>query len=257
MTNFDQIPFVSINDEVISLATTLQYLQLSGRLIPFLQDIVSQHITYEEVKKRDETLTVGQGDMDQAVIDFRLNNNLNDTDAFQAWLSSQGMSYEGFQRRVVLALKVDRLKEQIAEPDLESYFQDNQTALGQAELSCAICNDPAIALTLHQKLQNQETTFDQISKDYANDPETVSLMRGLIRLTQLPADLQSAVGSAEPGKLVGPRPVGQRSAIFLVERFVPAELEGKLKKELQERLFRKWLGTQIKDMQVKLLQDSA
>jgi hypothetical protein len=255
MTNFDQIPFVSINDEAISLATTLQYLQLSGRLIPLLQDIVSQHITYQEVKKRDTALTVDQGDIDQAVIDFRLTNQLNDVEAFQTWLSSQGMSYEGFQRRIVLALKVDRLKKQITEPDLTTYFQDNQTILGQAELSCAICNDEAIALTLHQQLQNKEITFDQISKDYSDNSENVSLMRGLIRLTQLPTDLQAAVAAAEPGKLVGPQPVGPRTAIFLVERFIPAKLEGKLKQELQENLFRQWLGNQIKNMQVKLLQD--
>jgi len=256
MANFDQIPFVSINDEVLSLAKTLQYLQLSGRLVPLLQDIVSQHITYEEIKKRDESLTVEQSALDQAIIDVRVKNNLNDAEAFQAWLSSQGMSYEGFQRRVVLALKADRLKQQITDPNLEIYFQQNQTALGQAELSCAICADSDTAASLYQQLQNQETTFDQISRDYADNPDAVSLMRGLIRLTQLPTDLQTAVSSAEPGKLVGPHPVGERSAIFLVERFVPAELEGKLKQELQDGLFRQWLNNQMKDMQVKLLQDS-
>ena len=256
MVDFEQIPFVSLNDEVLSLEKTLQYLQLSGRLIPLLQDIVSQHVVYEEVNKRDKTLTIELSDLEQAIVDFRLKNRLNDTETFQQWLSSQSMNYEGFQRRVLLALKVDRLKEQIAQPNLETYFQEHRTVLGQAELSCVICRDSSTALALHQQLQNQETTFDQISRDYANDPESVTLMRGLIRLTQLPTDLQSVVQSAEPGQLVGPRLVGPRSAVFLVERFVPAELNGKLKQELQERLFRKWLGAQIKNMRIQLLQDS-
>jgi parvulin-like peptidyl-prolyl isomerase len=58
--------------------------------------------------------------------------------------------------------------------------------------------------------------------------------------------------AAQPGELVGPLAIGERWYLFRVERVVPAVLEGKLKQELQNQLFEKWLVDKVQTMQVSL-----
>ncbi|MBD2360609.1 peptidylprolyl isomerase [Anabaena minutissima FACHB-250] len=246
------VTFLTIGQENVSLAQVLQYLQVSGRLVPFMQEIVSQHVLFQEMQQRQD-LSVNHADLEQAIINFRLQQNLGQPEEFQNWMAMQGMDYPLFQTRMALKLKFEKLKELIAESNLETYFADNRSNLDSVDLSCVIVNNKDLAFKIYQQLSINQTDFEQVitEQNLTEDPTTYT-MRGPSRLLRLPKDLREVITVSTPGQLCGPLQLGTRWCIFRIERWIPAVLEGNLKKELQEQLFRRWLLEKLKKMNVKL-----
>lgn len=54
MSDLQNLPFLNIDDQPLSLGQLLQYLQVSGNLLPFLQEIVGQHVIYQEIQARQD-----------------------------------------------------------------------------------------------------------------------------------------------------------------------------------------------------------
>ncbi len=67
MTDLDS-SWLKIDEQPISLKQAVGYLQLFGRLRPFLQEIVSQHVIYQEIQERDD-LEISTAEREQAAID--------------------------------------------------------------------------------------------------------------------------------------------------------------------------------------------
>ncbi len=251
-TSLLQLPFLKINGEQISLERALGYLQVSGHLIPLMQELVSLHVLFKEVQQRQD-LEISSADLEETIIDFRLKKKLTDSSKFEDWLAKQGMNREVFQTRMALRLKFDKLKERIAAPDLESYFEERKQELDLIVLSCIVVTDKELAFQLHQQLLDGKTNFEQISQEYSlTDIKDVSIIRGPTRRVRLPEELRGLINDAPPGQLVGPLEVGERWTIFQVEQIQPAKLEEPLKQELQNQLFQKWLQAQLKQLNVKL-----
>jgi parvulin-like peptidyl-prolyl isomerase len=253
MENFDAMPFLAVDGQSISLGQVLRYLQLFGKLRPFVQEVVSQHVICQEIQKRND-LEVSTADFEQAVIDFRMKQKLTDAESFEQWLAAEGMNYAAFQNRVVLGFKLEKLKTKIAEPRLQNYFSQQQQALKQVELSCLITSDKSLAEQLQQKVLAGEASFDELVKSYASVEAhpAVSVIRGPARQQQLPEGLREAIDAATPGELVGPIAMADRWCLFQVEQVIPAVLEGPLQRELEEQLFKQWLAEQVQQLSIQL-----
>ncbi len=252
IANFEDVPFLAINGQTLSLATVLQSLQRSGRLLPLLREIVEQHVLLAELQHRND-LEVSRAAIDQAVVDFRVQSNLTDPAQFQQWLASQGMDYSAFQSRVLFSAKLEKLVEHIAAPQLESYFEQHRPLLAQVDLSCIITADRDLAVSLHAQLVNGEIHLEGIFQRYAlADREQVNVLRGLIRRGKLAPELRAAVDTATAGELVGPIAVDNRWCLFQVGARMPAVLDGDLKQELQRQLFQQWLVAKIQPLTVQL-----
>lgn len=253
MNNLDATPFLTVDGQPISLGQVLSYLQLFGKLRPFVQDVISQHVICQEIQRRDD-LEVSTADFEQAVINFRLKQQLIDAEAFEQWLTTEGMNYAAFQNRMMLGFKLEKLKTKIAEPKLQDYFNQQQNNLKQVELVCLVSSDKGLAEQLKQKVLSGESEFDQIVRSYGSveTHPAISVTRGLAQLQQLPEELREAIAAATPGELVGPIAIDQRWCLFQVEQFIPAVLEGQLQRELEDRLFTQWLAEQIQPLAISL-----
>jgi PPIC-type PPIASE domain len=249
---FDAVPLLKIGDQSVSLGRVLQYFQLSGKLAPWIKDVVEQHIIFQAIQSRDD-LDVLESEIDQAIIDFRLGNQLSDGADFEQWLNNQAMDFVTLKNRFVLGYKIEKLKTRVTEAALPEFFAQQKSALDQVELYYMIATSQSLAEEIRNRLWQEGTRFEQVAKEYAlaEDPQ-VSLVRRSFSFAQLPENLRQAVEGANVNDILGAMEVEQRWCVFRIEQFSPAVLEGQLKQSLQDQLFQRWLDQQVQQSAISL-----
>mgnify|MGYP000052991760 CR=1 FL=1 len=251
--SFDDVPFLAVNQQSLSLGTVLRYLQLSGRLSPLIQDIVSQHIVHQAIQSQDANLPVSVEDVEGAIAQFRQQQRLIPDEAFARWLGAQNLTREVFHKRMILTLKLEQFKAKIAAPDLLAYFQQQQGLLSEADLCCILAVDGTLLETIAPSLRDRTLTMDQVIQTYERtEPQQVTVLRGLIPIAQLPEAVRSPVMTVPLGTLIGPILVGQQWTLLQVENRVTAQLTDQVRRELQDRLFQRWLAQQLDQVMVTL-----
>lgn len=251
MQDMETTPFLIVDEQPIYLAQALNYLQSSGKLQPFILEIIRQNILEQELQLRDD-LDIGPGVIEQAVIDFRLEQQLTDPNKFQQWLSSNGLDYPTFHKQVGSNFKLEKLKAQLTEPKLQEYFIERKIFLDRVVLSRIVVKDKELAEELKSQIL-EEGKFEQLAQEYSvADERIVNGMMGPVSRGQLPDSLRSLIDQSSLGELIGPIEIEEWYCLFRVEQFIPATLEGQLKQELQEQLFEQWLGDKMQKLSIKL-----
>lgn len=255
MQHLEQLPVLRVGDESISLAQSLKYLQLSGNLMPVIQDVVSQHVVYQELQERKDKYQLSSADIAQTMVDFRCRHKLTESDAFDAWLQSQGIDQALFQQRIAMNALLKQLKADIAQPDLQAMFDQQKDGLETVALEGLVLSDESLAKVLHERLQAGET-MEALSEPTVGAP-LVRRVRKDLRRGQLPEPLRAHVAQVPAGTLLKPLAMAEYWSIFQVESVTPAVLEGELKQQLEERLFQLWVAEKIKSLNVRLTQSNA
>jgi PPIC-type PPIASE domain len=231
----ESLSFLTIDDKEISVAQAVKHLQASGKLGQFIGDIIRQNVIEEEIASRED-IAISSALTEQAIIDFRLKNQLTDPQRFNDWLKSSGTSYDTFHASVASGFKLERLKAVIAEPKLQEYFIERELA---EELQAQI---------------EEGASFEQIAREYSlADDRVVNGMMGPVSRGTLPDILRAAVDVTSPNVLIGPFELEGRFGLFRLEQVLTASLDDtQLKQALQNELFEKWLAEKIQKLTVKL-----
>ncbi len=248
----ESIPFLTIDQESISLSQALNYLRAAGSLQRTLGDILSQYLLEKQLEVT-ENIEIDSLKLDQVIMEFRLENQLTNPKQFQTWLKSNGMTYDDFQNKVAFSFKVEKLKTQITESKLEDYFNQRKPFLDGVVLSRIILKDQELAAHLQQQILADQSQFEALAREHSlSNDRMMNGMMGVVSRGKLPEILKTALDSASPGELIGPLEINGDYALFRVEQFLPATLEGKLKQDLQNQLFEQWLQEKLQGMNIKL-----
>ena len=244
--------FLTINDEQINLYQVVKYLQVSGKLNQFISDVLRQYILEKEIETRDD-IDIKTALIEQAIIDFRLKNQLTDPEQFQSWLKNNGSDYSTFYESVTFSFKLEKLKAVITEPKLPEYFIERKIYLDRVVLSRIMVNNRELAEELYTQIE-EGSNFEQLAKEYSlAEEKTFNGMMGPISRGSLPDILRAAVDAANFGELIGPIEIEGNFSLFRLENILPATLENtQLKQSLQNELFEKWLGEKIQNLTVKI-----
>ena len=251
-SNTDPKALLVVDETPLSLRQCLRYLQSSGKLQNFIGDILKQYVLETELETRED-LAVNPATVEQAVVDFRLQQNLTDPKAFQEWLTRNGTNYESFHSQIVNGFKVEKLKAIIAEARLQEHFIERKLILDRVVLSRIVVESQDLAEELYAQIQ-EGGSFEALAREYSTADEKVANgMMGPVSRGTMPDMLRAAIDSANPGDLVGPIEIEKYWAIFRVEQFLPATLEdAQLRQAMQTELFERWLAEKIQTMTVKL-----
>ena len=245
-------PFLTIDNQPITLAQAFAYLRATNDLQPFILKIIRQHLLETELQSRDD-LDIDPNIIEQAVIDFRFENQLNDPDRFQEWLKTQGISYADFRYQIAARLKIEKLKAEVTQHKLEEYFNANKGLLNQVVLSRIVVADKDFALSLRSQILVDSSQFEPLAKQHSlTDDRLVNGMMGLVTLGQIPNQMREYIATARSGDLIGPLEIDGRYALLRIHQFLPANLEGSLKRELQEQLFEQWLQEKAQKITIKM-----
>lgn len=251
MQDLKSSSFLIVDEQPVSIAEALKYLQSSGKLQTFILDILRQRIIEQELQTRDD-LDINPGVIEQAVIDFRLQQQLTDPNKFQEWLNSNGLDYPSFHSQVGFGFKLEKLKASITEPRLQEYFIEQKLFLDRVVISRIVVTDKELAEELKSQIL-EGARFDQLAQEYSvADDRLVNGMMGAVSRGQLPDSVRALVDLASPSEIVGPIQIEQWYCLFRIENFLPAELEGQTKQELENQLFEKWLGEKLQKLDIKL-----
>jgi parvulin-like peptidyl-prolyl isomerase len=245
--------FLTIDDKPISVKQAFRYLQVNRKLDGFIGEIVRQFVIEQELQAREDELKIAPGVVEQAVIDFRLQQNLTDPKKFQDWLTGNGLSFEAFHNQVALGFKLRKLREDVTLPKMQEYFIDRKVFLDRVVLSRIIVADQELADELKSQIL-EGAKFEQLARDYSlTDDKVMNGMVGPVSRGSMPDILRSAIDLANPGDVVGPLGLENRWGLFRVEEFFPAAMDDpKIKQTLQDELFEQWLAERIQKLPIRL-----
>jgi hypothetical protein len=245
-------PFLTVDGESVSLSEALQYLKQAGGFQRTLGEILRQYIIDKELQTRGE-IQVDDFRVDQALLDFRNQSQLNDPELLQKWLAANGISYTEFRHQITLGLKGEKLKNEVTNDKLKSYFEQEKPLLDQVVLSRIILEDADTAKDIAQQISQDPNKFESLAKEHSitNDKARNGLM-GVVRKGTLPEILRTEIAQAEVGAIIGPLAIDNRHCLFRVEEILPATLDEPLKQELKNQLFEQWIQERLKEKKIKL-----
>ncbi|MBD2665007.1 PpiC-type peptidyl-prolyl cis-trans isomerase [Richelia sinica FACHB-800] len=244
--------FFTVNEQAIPLSQVVKYLQVSGKLGQFVSDVLRQYVIDQELNTRTD-IDIDPALPEQAIIDFRLKNQLTDSQKFQEWLQTNGTDASTFHASASLSFKLEKLKVVVTESQLPEYFIERKIYLDKVVLSRILVASRELAEELQTQIE-EGSSFEQLAKEYSLADERVfNGMMGPISRGTLPDSLRAEVDAANLGQILGPIEIDRRFALFRVEHFLPASLEDtQLKQTLQNELFEKWLAEKIQQLTVKI-----
>jgi parvulin-like peptidyl-prolyl isomerase len=245
-------PFLTVDEQPISIEQAVKYLQASGKLRHFIGDILRYYVIEQELQTRED-IVINPSVTEQTIIDFRLKNQLTDPQVFQEWLKNNGTDYTSFYSSIAFNFKQEKLKAVVTEPKIHEYFIERKIFLDRVVLSRIIVDNIELAEELQAQIE-EGASFEQLAREYSlAEDKIVNGMMGPVSRGTMPDILRASVDTTVPGKLVGPIELEQRYGLFRVEQFLSASLEDtQLKQALQNELFEKWLAEKIQKLTVKL-----
>jgi parvulin-like peptidyl-prolyl isomerase len=216
-----------VDEKPLSVRQCLRYLQSAGKLQAFVGDILRQYVLEQALETRQD-IEISPTIVEQAVIDFRLQQQLTDSKVFQEWLNRNGLNYEQFHSQIVGSFKLEKLKAQVTHERLQEHFIERKVFFDRVVLSRIVVASKELAEELHSQI-TEGANFEQLAREYSTADERIA------------------------NGMMGPIALENVWAIFRVEQFLPATLEdNQLQQAMQNELFEKWLSEKIQTMTVKL-----
>ncbi|NJN87629.1 MAG: peptidylprolyl isomerase [Leptolyngbyaceae cyanobacterium SL_7_1] len=233
-------PFITVDTDSIGLGQAFRYLQTAGKLDEVVSVILQRYFLERELAQAEETIAPEQ--IEQAIIQFRLNNHLTDPDMFQQWLTREALDAFGFRQQVLQQLRLLHLKQRVTQPKLAEYFIERKLSLDQVVLSRISVVEREVADELKCQL-NEGAEFEALAKEHSlTDDRLFNGMMGLVSRASLPDTLRAAVDLAAIGDIIGPLNLDNGWMLFRLEKVLPASLENpQLHQTLQDELFQQWL----------------
>ena len=244
------MPRLMIDDRPLSWKEILGGMQLFGKLQPFLQEVVGQYVLIQEMGSRDE-LTVTSSEMMEAIMDFRIQQQLNDQEKFEAWLQNEGLNNSTFQQRISMGLRLKKLKTAIAAPGLQTYFEENKDSLERLKVKCLVASEESLARQFKERVQSGENMMALSNEQAISDSSAkANYFQQTVQRRALTAELSEALTGVAAGNLVGPVKAGEGWAVCRVEEILPAELDAKLQAQIEAQLFAEWLLEKTKGLKI-------
>lgn len=247
----ESTPFLTIDNDLITLSDAIKYLKKTGGLPRMIADILRQYLLEKELNTRTD-LTVDSLQVEQAVLDFRLQNQLTDANRYRTWLTANGISHEEFKNQVAFGIAVEKFKNELTQSQLEETFKNRKPLLDRVVLSRIVLNEKDLAEDIAKQIQANPSQFEPLARKYSlTEDKTVNGIMGPVRLGTLPPILKEELENNRPKNLIGPLEIDGRYCLFRYEEFLPATLES-VKRELQNQLFEQWMQEKLAKMTIKL-----
>jgi parvulin-like peptidyl-prolyl isomerase len=247
-----QQAFLTVNDTELSVRDALRHLQAAGKLQGFISDVLRQYLISTEIESRTD-LEIDSAVIQQAVIDFRLQQKLTEPQAFQEFLTKNGTDVITFQNQITSNFKSEKLKAVVSESRLQEYFIERKVFLDRVVLSRIIVDSIDMAEELKTQIAEGES-FERMAQEHSlTDDKLVNGMMGPVSRGTLPDGIRAQVDAANTGDIIGPIELDGRWGIFRLEQNIAATLDDmQLQQSLRNELFEKWIGEKIQAMTVKL-----
>lgn len=230
-----QIGEQKINDEDLFLLLT-QY-----QMLPQLAREIILDQAIAEIESTPEEATLARQK-------FYQQHQLSTEGQIQAWLEHHGMTTEQLEHLALRDIKLEKFKQETWGNQVESYFIKNKSRLDRVVYSLIRTQDAGIAQELFFRIQEQETSFADLAKQYSQGAEAqTGGLVGPVELSVPHPKIAQLLIASKPGQLCPPTRVGDWMVIVRLEKLLAAKLDEPTRQRLLNDLFQNWLLAQYQE----------
>ena len=236
----------------ISIQDVLSHIKLSSKIPKIIKEIAKRKIIESSAKKARIQLEAEE--VQQAADDFRIDNQLFNTEETWSWLEKHYLSLDDFEAIVYANALAEKLAQHLFAERANSWFYEHQLDYTSAVLYEVVLQDADMAMELFCSLQEREICFHEVARQYIQQP---SLRRaggylGIVRRLDLKPEISAAVFKASPPQILPPIQTYKGISLILVEEIIQPELDEELHAQIISDLFNDWMKQKIKKSEINI-----
>lgn len=239
-------------DKYLKLSTEeiISHLKLTCQMPSILEAIATQRIIAETAQELGIEPTVEE--LQEAADSMRLANGLIKANDTWDWLDKHYLTIDDFEEVAKTNLLYIKLAEHLFTDKVEPFFYANKIDYTGAIIYEVILDDEDLALELFYALQEGEISFQEIARQYVQDPEIrrAGGYQGLRYRKDFRPEIAAAVFAASPPQLLKPIITPKGVHIINVEEITAPELTEQRRIQIIKDFFNEWLQQQISGLEV-------
>ena len=230
---------------MIEASEIIQLLRQELQLKTFTQKVWQKKVIEKAAQERG--LTVTPEEIQVVGDQLRREKRLEKAADTIAWLVDQMISVEDLEAGIRDRLLAQKLAEHLFSKEVEKVFVQNKLQFDQIILYQIVVANRQLAQELFYQIQEGEISFFDAAHLYDIDENRRHLCgcEGKVYRWGLKPDIAVAVFSAQPGEVIRPIETERGYHLFLVEKFLPAELTPQRYQEILHNMFNEWLSNEV------------
>jgi parvulin-like peptidyl-prolyl isomerase len=234
-----------VSQPLIEANEIIQLLKQELQLKPFCQKLLQKKVI--DKAAREQGLTVTPEEIQVVGDQLRREKRLEKAADTIAWLADQMVSVEDLEAGICDRLLTQKLAEHLFSKEVEKNFVQNKLQFDQIILYQIIVTNLQLAREIFYQIQEGEISFFDAAHLYDIDENRRHLCgcEGKVYRWGLKPDIAVAVFSAKPGEVIRPLETERGYNLFLVEKFLPAELTPERYQEILHNMFNEWLSNEV------------
>ncbi|WP_017314983.1 peptidylprolyl isomerase [Mastigocladopsis repens] len=238
------------NRLTISYEDIIRNLKLSCQIPTVMEAIATQKIITEAAQKAG--IKVSDEELQQEGDRLRFAKKLVKAQDTWAWLKKHHLALDEFEELVHDSILYKKLVNHLFADKVEQFFYEHQLNYVAAVTYEVIFDQRDLALELFYALQEGETSFQSIAREYIQEPELRRSggYQGTRRRTDFRPEIASAVFAANPPNILKPITTPKGVYLIWVEEIIQPKLDEQLRATIQQELFSLWLKQQIQTMEI-------
>lgn len=163
-----------------------------------------------------------------------------------AWLKEQMISPDEWEEGIVTRLLAKKLATHLFDKEVEKYFAQTRLDFDQLILYQIVVPYEQLAQEIFYQIEEEEISFYEAAHFYDIDEERRYRCgyEGKAARWSFQPEIAAAVFGANIGQVVGPLKTDLGYHLFLVKKFIQAELTPERRQEIIDQLFQEWLASE-------------
>lgn len=240
----------------ISCEDIIRNTKLSGQIPSVVEAIATQQIIAEAAEEAN--IKVSEEELQQEGDRLRVEKKLVQAKDTWAWLKKHHLSLDDFEELACSNVLSKKLANHLFAAQVEPFFYEHQLDYIAAVIYEVIFDDKDLALELFYALQEGEIGFQEIARQYIENPEArrAGGYQGMRQRTDFRPEIAAAVFAATPPQILKPIVTPKGVHLIWVEEIIQPEFNEELRQQIITDLFSTWLKQQIEKMEIVTQLDS-
>ena len=234
----------------------IQHIKLSCQIPGVVEAIAFQKMITKAAQEAGITVTAEE--LQQEGDRLRVAKKLVKAQDTWAWLKKHHLSLDDFEELAHSNVLSQKLAHHLFANKVEQFFYEHQLDYVAAVTYEVILEDRDLALELFYALQEGEITFQEIARQYIQQPELrrAGGYQGTRPRSDFRPDIAAAVFAASPPEILKPIVTPKGVHLIWVEEIIQPKLDEELRSAIQQQLFSGWLQQQFETLELLTLLDS-
>lgn len=205
-----------------------------------------------------EGIAVSQEELQRQVDEWRYKHRLERVEDTEAWLAQRGISFQDVVAEVEFQRLEHLLAVRVSQDEIKPFFAQHRMDFDEADVCWIFSRAEEVADELALNVRDGGADFCAMARAHSEDEITrpAGGYLGRLRRGQLPKGISPRVFALSEGEALGPEKVPGGYALYALQRFYPAGLNDRVRKEIRKRIFQQWLQREMRHAKISFCWES-